>query len=109
MLRRPIKHRRSVSRVVPGAEPVGTDATLTLAISAGNVLVTSDLPLVIDGIPAITVQGELATAVVVNSPLSFTLDYAAAVIATNVAVVPPSDPAMRTTQGGYALPQSHTF
>ena len=56
-----------------------------------------------------TVQGVAPTSVTIINGTTFDLGYAAAVIATNVGIIPANSPAVRTYTGGFANPVSNTF
>src|SRR5256885_58610 len=93
-------HRRNRTRFDPSNVPAGADATATLAIVTGKVVMTLSVACSLKGIPQVFVQGVAPTAAVMLSPSSCQLTYAAPPVAGNAYVVPGRDPALRTRNGG---------
>jgi len=109
MIRRTIKHRRSKTRPVPGNVPQGTPVVVVMTLVGGQIQCDFSMPVSVSGTPAVTSQGVLPTGCTVNSATRITLAYADAVIATNVGVYPPNDPAVRSANGGFVVPATTTF
>jgi hypothetical protein len=103
MIRRPIRHTRNRNRPDPSNRPRGTDSVATASIVATKLQLDFDQPVSVDGIPRILVQGAAPTSVVQDNATRVTLDYAAAVVATNILIIPANDPAIRTRTGGYVV------
>jgi hypothetical protein len=109
MIRTTKIHRRNRNRFDPSNVPTGADATASLAIVTGKVVVTLSVACNLTGIPQVLVQGVPPTAAVMLSPSSCQLTYAAAPAAGNNYVVPGRDPALRTRNGGYVAARAGTF
>jgi hypothetical protein len=109
MVRQTKKSRRNRNRFDPSNTPAGSDASATLAIVTGKVVVTLSVACSLSGIPQILVQGVAPTAAVMLTPSSCQLTYAVAPVAGNSYVVPGRDPALRTRNGGYVAARAGTF
>ena len=84
--------------------------TWVATISAGDVLMTLNLPMSISGLPVgITVQGVAPIGYTPVSATSFKLHYTAAVVSTNALVVPANVPQVRGQAGGTLAAGSYTF
>lgn len=104
---RPGSHRTRLPTSTQGQVP---SVSWTAAIAAGNVVLTTLVPVVVAGLPlGLKVQGV--------SPISFTqvsatqinLHYTAAVVTTNVFTVSQSEPNVRSAVGGYLANGTFTF
>jgi hypothetical protein len=102
-------NRRNRGRFDPSNVPAGSDATPTLAIVTGKVVVTLSVACSLKGIPQVRVQGQPPTAAVMLTPSSCQLTYAAVPVAGNTYFVPGRDPALRTRNGGYVAAKAGTF
>lgn len=101
MIRRPNRHTRNRASTDPSNRPTGGNVGGTFSVVATKLRVAVNGPVSLNGIPQITVQGVLPTAVTIVNPTTFDLTYAAAVVVTNAYAVPSNDPAIRTSTGGY--------
>ena len=88
---------------------IGAECTATAAINANKLRVTFSAPVVIKGIPAITVNGAAATAVAVNSATQIDLTYAVNVAAGQTWLAPGRCAGVRTESGGYVAASTGTF
>jgi hypothetical protein len=109
MLQATKTHRRNRGRFDPSNVPVGSEATPTLAIVAGKVVVSLSVACSLSGIPQVLVQGVAPTAAVMLTPSACQLTYAAVPAAGNAYIVPGRDPALRTRNGGYVAARAGTF
>lgn len=110
MIKRAPRQPRHRTRLPATFNPTIPALTYTATISAGNVLVTTTLPVTIAGLPAgFKVQGVSPLTITSVSATSFTLHYTAAVVSTNVFVTDANDPGVRGTAGGYLAAGSTTF
>ena len=113
MIRRPVINRRNRRKVAINNQPTGAFAVSTNSIVATKWRLTLSLPVVVNGpvsaFAGFTVQGAAPTSVTVVSPTQVDLGYAAAVVATNVGVIPATSNALRTYAGGYVAAATHTF
>lgn len=87
----------------------GADCTATAAINANKLRVTFSAPVMIKGIPAITVNAAAATAVAVNSSTEIDLTYAVNVAAGQTWLAPARCAGIRTGSGGYVAKSTGTF
>jgi hypothetical protein len=103
------KNRRNRFALTPASRPGGTDAVATPTIVAGKMRLTLNVGVSITGVPAITVMGVAATAAAQVAANVVDLTFAAPPVAGNAYVIPPRDPALRTTNGGYVAAKAGTF
>lgn len=101
--------RRNRGRVSLNYPVVGAECTATAAINAGKLRVTFSAPVVVKGIPGITVNNAAATAVAVNSQTQVDLTYAANVAAGQTWLAPARCAGVRTESGGYVARSTGTF
>ena len=105
--RRQPRHRQ---RLPNNFQPLAPAVVWTASISAGDVLLTTNVPFSISSLPKeITVQGVAPIAFTSISATSFKLHYAATVVSTNVLVVPANIPEVRGQAGGTLAAGSYTF
>lgn len=110
MIKRAPRQPRNRNRLPGTFQPTAPAVTWTAAISATKARLTTNIPCVLSGVPTgITVQGMAPTAITQVSALVFDLTYAAAVIATNVLVVPANVPQIGAAAGGRLAAGSFTF
>lgn len=110
MIGRGPKTQRSRNRLPKNFQGQVPASSWTAAINATKIRITTDLPSVISGIPVgITCQGVAPTAITQISATVFDLTYAAAVIATNVMVIPANTPEIRNGAGGFLAAGTKTF
>ena len=88
---------------------IGADCTAAAAINANKLRVTFSAPVVVTGIPAITVNGAAATAVAVSSSTQIDLTYAVNVAAGQTWLAPNRCAGVRTESGGYVAASTGTF
>ena len=88
---------------------IGAECAATAAINANKLRVTFASPVVVKGIPAITVNGAAATAVAVNSATQIDLTYAVNVAAGQTWLAPSRCAGIRTEAGGYVARSTGTF
>jgi hypothetical protein len=110
MIRRLIVHARNRRRIQPGGGTLPANATPASSIVATKWRLIFPVPVVIRGLPTTwTVQSVAPTSITQINSTTFDLGYAAAVVATNVGIIPAGSPFIRTTQGGFANGLSNTF
>ena len=110
MIRARAKHRRNRRKMTPNAYPAGTAAIAVPTIVATKARLTFDVPVVVSGLPiSITDEGNPPTSVTVVSPTVVDLGYAAAVVSTDVLVIPGNVLQIRTSTGGFVAAASYTF
>lgn len=100
---------RGRTRLPKNFQPTVAAITWTAAINAGNARITTNLPVSIQSLPHITVQGVNPLTITQVSSTSFDLHYTAAVVSTNVLTVPANDPGVRSSVGGFLAAGSFTF
>jgi len=104
---RPGTHR---TRLAPSAQGQVPSVTWTAAIAAGNVVLTTLIPVVVSGLPlSLKVQGVSPISWTQVSATQINLHYAAAVVTTNVLTVGQSEPNIRSAVGGYLANGTFTF
>lgn len=90
--------------------PTSPAITWTASIVATKARLTCSLPVSISGVPTgITNEGVACTAVTQVSAQVFDLTYAAAVVSTDVLIVPAGVPQIRAASGGTLAAGQHTF
>lgn len=110
MIKRAPRQPRHRTRLPAYYNPTVPGLTWTATISGGNARITTNLPYSFSGVPSgITVQGVAPLTITAVSATVFDLHYAAAVVSTNVLVVPASVPEVRGTTGGTLAAGSYTF
>lgn len=110
MIARAPRAPRHRTRLPNTFQPQLPAITWTAAINAGNARVTTNLPTVINGLPTtFTVQGVAPLTITQISPTVFDLHYTAAVVATNVLLIPAGNPMVRGQTGGTLAAGSVTF
>jgi hypothetical protein len=91
----------------PAVRPSGASPVAALSIDATKLVLSFDIPVGVTGLPVgITCDGNPPTSFVQDTPMQITLEYAAAVIATNVVVIPENVAQIRTNSGGYVTAQT---
>lgn len=110
MIKRAPRAPRNRTRLPNNFQPTVPAMTWTAAISAGDALITTALPYTLVSLPlGIKVQSVSPLTITQVSTNSFKLHYAAAVVATNVIVVPANEPGIRNNTGGYLASGTFTF
>lgn len=110
MIKRAPRQPRHSARLAPTFQPTAPALTWTATIVATKARFTLVLPFAFTGVPTgITCQGVAPTAITQVSALVFDLTYAAAVVSTNVIVVPANVPQIRGNAGGTLAAGSFTF
>jgi hypothetical protein len=110
MIKRAPRQPRHRTRLPNSFQPTVPPLTWAATIVATKARLTLNLPYSIGGLPVgITVQGVAPTAITQVSATAFDLTYAAAVVATNVLVVPAGVPQIRGAAGGTLAAGSFTF
>ena len=101
------RNRRALTR---NGMPTGASATATASLAAGKLLLNTSLPLVVTGVPKfVTVNGQSAVSVSQLSPTQIQFTYAVPAVTGADWEVKASDPAMRTSTGGFVASASGTF
>jgi hypothetical protein len=113
MITRVRSNRRNRRHLQPSQVQVAGNVTAVNSIVATKWRVTCPAPLSVVGtfasFAAWTVQGVAPTSVTRIDAATFDLGYAAAVVATNVGIIPANSPAARTYTGGFVNPVTKTF
>jgi len=110
MIKRAPRQSRHRTRLPATYQPQVPPLTWTAAIVATKARITTNLPFTLSGLPVgITVQGIAPTAITQITPTSFDLTYAAAVVSTNVLVIPAGAPQVRGAAGGTLAAGTFTF
>jgi hypothetical protein len=105
--RRQPKHR---TRLPANFQPSVPAVTWTAAIATLKARITTNIPVVISGLPTgMTVQGVAPTSITMISPTVFDLGYAASVVSTNVLIIDANDPNVRAATGGFLNAGTFTF
>lgn len=101
MATRAPRQGRGRIRLPKNFQPTVAALTWTAAVNATKLRITTATPYIENSLPNITVQGVLPTAFTAISATVFDLTYAASVVTTNVVIVPPNDPGIRSAQGAF--------
>lgn len=109
MLRKPRVNRANRTKPDPSMISRGTPAVAVATISAAKGLFTFSVPISLNGIPQITVNGALPTSATPVGSNAVLLDYAADVVALQAWIIPYNDPAIRTATGGFAASANGVF
>lgn len=110
MIKRAPRQPRHRTRLAPSFQPTAPALTWVATINATKARFTLNLPFAESGLPlGITVQGQPPTAITQVSANVFDLTYAAAVVSTNVLVVPAGVPQIRGQAGGTLAAGTYTF
>jgi hypothetical protein len=105
--------RRNRRKLQPSQTPLGTNADATNSIVATKWRMVFNMP--VNVAPTVgafadwTNEGVAPTSVTAVNATTVDLGYAAAVIATDVAVIPPNSSAITTQRGGVVNATTHTF
>ena len=113
MIKRPFASRRNRRKLQPSHGPTSVNTTATSTIVATKWHVALADPCIISptfgDYASWTVQGVAPTSVTIIEQQTFELGYAAAVIVTNLGVIPNNSNAVRTMTGGYVNATVKTF
>jgi hypothetical protein len=109
MATRAPRQPRHRNRLHPSFQPTVPPITWTASIVTGKVQVVTNLPVVLAGLPAFTVQGVKPTSISSVNATTFDLSYAATPVTTNVFVVDPNDQGVRGSTGSFLNAGSTTF
>ena len=109
MLVRSRKHRRPRSRLDVSNTPSGNDTAAALSLDGGVVVMTVTLPVTVNGIPQVLVNGIAPTGASQANPVTVRLSYATPAASGDGWVVPIKDGAIRTSNGGYVASATGTF
>lgn len=113
MISRTRQNRRNRRHTQPSQAPYAANVTPANTIVATKWRMIFPAPMAVTGniaaFAAWTVQGIAPTAVTQVNSVTIDLTYAAAVIPTNVGIIPANSPAVRTYSGGFANAVANTF
>ena len=113
MISRTRSNRRNRRHVQPSQAPYAANVTPANTIIATKWRMIYPTPMNVVGnvaaFAAWTVQGVAPTSVTQVNSVTIDLGYAAAVVATNVGIIPANSAAMRTYSGGFANAVANTF
>jgi hypothetical protein len=101
--------RRNRAQLRKNYPVIGAECSATAVINTSKLRVTFSAPVVVKGIPSITVNGVLPTAVTANSSTQIDLTYAASVATGQTWLAPARCAGIRTESGGYVAKSTATF
>lgn len=110
MIGRPRINRRNRRALAANQIPPSLQATAAVTLNAGKMRLTSNLPLLVDGLPlGIKSDGASPTKVTVVSPTVLDLDFAVAPVAGKLWSIPAGCQELRTQHGGFVAAATGTF
>jgi hypothetical protein len=113
MIGRTRSNRRNRRHIQPSQAPYAANVTPANTIVATKWRMIFPVPMaVVASVSAFagwTNEGVAPTSVTQVNSVTVDLGYAAAVVATDIAIIPANSPAMRTYSGGFANAVAHTF
>jgi hypothetical protein len=113
MIKRPFASRRNRRKRQRSANPSSINTTATSSIVATKWRLALADPCIMSpttsAYAAWTVQGVAPNSVTIIDQQTIDLGFAAAVVATNIGVIPNNNPAIRTQTGGFVNALTKTF
>ncbi len=104
MIRYPRKHRRNRRKLDPSQVPIGPFVNWSLGVGVGDTLeVTAVAPVMMMGLPHITVNGVAPVSAVQVTPTVIRLTYPSPVSGTDEGAIPDCEEHVRTPFGGYLM------